>query len=50
MNGTWRPIVAVGAMVLAFAWWLAADFPRGEKAYLSLPLAQRAVETSTVQQ
>jgi hypothetical protein len=50
MNGTWKPVVAMGAMVLALVWSVAQDLSHADRAPKPLPLAQRAVETGSVPQ
>jgi hypothetical protein len=50
MNGSWRPVLAVGAMVLALVWSVTEDFSHGDRAPKPLPLTQQIVETGSVQQ
>ncbi|HSB69550.1 MAG TPA: hypothetical protein VLH58_10765 [Candidatus Methylomirabilis sp.] len=50
MKGTWRPIVAVGAMLLSFAWWYAQDISQADRAPKPQPVAQRAVDSGSTQQ
>jgi hypothetical protein len=50
MNGTWRPVVAVGAMVLALVWSVAEDFSHMDRALKPLPLTQQTIETGAAQQ
>jgi len=50
MNASWRPIVAVGAMLLALVWSVTEDFSHADRAQKPLPLAQQIVETGSVQQ
>lgn len=50
MNGTWRPIVAVGAMVLSFAWWYAQEMSQADSTPKPQPVAQRTVDSGSTQQ
>lgn len=50
MNGSWRPMVAVGAMLLALVWSVTEDLSLAERAPKPLPLPQQIVETGSVQQ
>ncbi len=50
MNGTWRPVVAVGAMALALVWSVATDFSHVDKAPNPLPVVQRTVDSGSTLQ
>lgn len=50
MNGTWRPVVAVAAMVLALVWSVAEDLSHADRAPKPLPLVQRTTETGSALQ
>jgi hypothetical protein len=50
MNGTWRPVVAVGAMMLALVWSVAGDLSHADRAAMPLPLVQQTIETIADQQ
>ncbi len=49
MKATWRPVVGIGAMLLAFVWAVAVGQTQYQSAAFPLPAEQAAGQESSIQ-